>query len=87
MESRESIADLEQKCGELIARAIDEGAEASFHAVREAMDVARSLGISASLTLAQAHLEDRIAAARREREKRTSRGPLIVRFKNLIGLG
>ena len=72
---------------ELIARAVEEGAEVNFALLRFEMDMDKRYGFSRPDPTVIGYLEERIATAIREREKRASRRSFIVRFKNLIGLG
>ena len=72
---------------ELIARAVEEGAEVNFALLRLEMEVDKQNGFARPDPTVIGHLEERIATAIREREKRSLRRSFIVRFKNLIGLG
>ena len=82
----DEIDALEKKIEDLIARAVDEGADANFALIRLEMAVARSNGFPGPDPTIQGHLEECIAAAKREQAKRASRKSLTFRFKNLIGL-
>ena len=82
----EELSVLEKKCEELIAFAVNEGTRAKFHAVRRQLSVGRRFSIREPFLLVQAHLEERIAEARREEMRRASRRLPMVRFKNFIGL-
>ena len=85
--NNEELRLLEDKAEALIARAVDEGADVDFQDVRFRMDAAREYGLRGPFSIAIAHLEERIAAAKREKAKRASRRSLVVKFKNLIGIG
>ena len=84
--SDEELRELEKKCEDLIALAVDLGARASFHAIRRQLSNGRKFRLREPFLLVQAHLEDHIAGARRDQLRRASRRPLTVKFKNLIGL-
>ena len=87
MESRdEYLTQLEQKTEDLITQARNLGAKANYRFVRSRMFMGRNYRSPAAYSLAMAHLEGWIAAAIREKEKRASRRPFVVKFKNLIGL-
>ena len=77
----------EKKVEDLIARAVEEGAEVNLALLRLEMEVDKQYGFARPDPTVIGHLEERIATAIREREKRSLRRSFIVRFKNLIGLG
>ena len=82
----DEIDVLEKKIEDLLARAVDEGADVNYALIRLEMDVRRSNGFPGPDPTSQGHLEERIAAAKREQAKRASHRSLTFRFKNLIGL-
>lgn len=87
LENNEELKLLEDKVEDLIARAVDEGANVDFQDVRVRLDVAKEFGLRRPFSIAIAQLEEGIAAAKREKAKRASRRSLVVKFKNLIGIG
>ena len=84
--SDDELKLLEEKTEDLITLAVNEGANVDFEGVRNHMEVGKRFRLRKSYSVVQAHLEEGIAAANREQKKRASRRPVIVRFKNLIGL-
>ena len=84
--SNEEVNELKEKTEALIARGVDEGADVNFHDVRVVMELVAEYGIRELFDTAIAHLEREIAAARREKSKRSSRMPINVRIKNLFKL-
>lgn len=69
---------------DLISRAVDEGADADFHHVRQMMRLGVKYGTSEAIIPAIAHLERAIASIRREKMRRSTRQPFIERLKNLF---
>lgn len=85
-EKLEELNELEKRCEDLIAVAMEEGTQARYLHVRYLMNRGRKYGIALDFVIVQAHLEQQIANARRERLRRASRRPFVIRIKNLIGL-
>ena len=83
-EKREELNELEQKCEDLIDKAIEKGAEVQFVLVRRVMSRGREFGICAFYRFAQSYLEQQIAKAERERMRRESRRQFIIKIKNLF---
>ena len=81
------LRQLEDKTEHLITEARNVGAMANYLFVRRYMLMGRKISSPAAYMLAISHLEDRIAASNREKGKRASRRSLVVKFKNLIGIG
>ena len=84
--SDDDLTLLEKKTEDLITIAVNEGANVDFEMVRIHKELGKRFRLRKSYSLVQAHLEEGIAAANREQKKRASRRPVIIRFKNLIGL-
>ena len=88
MESHdEYLTQLEQKTEDLITQARNVGAKANNRFVRSYMLKGRTISSPAAYLLAISHLRGWIATSNREKEKRASRRSLVVKFKNLIGIG
>ena len=84
--NNEELRLLEDKAEALIARAVDEGADVDFQDVRFRMEVGSRYRVQRPFTIAMALLEDGIAVAKRERAKRVSRRPFVIRIKNLLNI-
>lgn len=82
----EYAKQLEPKAEELIIQARNAGADANYQYARSRMLAGKVTGNPTSYLLAMSHLDESIASAIREGERRATRRPWIVRFKNLIGL-
>ena len=77
------ISSLRQQAEDLIQRAVDEGAHADFQHVRELMDIATEISSPELFSRAIGYLESEIAAANRDRGKRSTRKSFVVKIKNL----
>lgn len=77
------ISSLREQAESLIQRAVDEGANVDFQRVREMMDIATEFSSPELLTRAIGYLEYEIAAANRDRRKRSTRKSFVVKIKNL----
>ena len=83
----EYLRQLEDKAEDLITEARNVGAKADYRFVRSYMLKGRKISSPATYLLAISHLEGWIAASNREKEKRACQRSLVVKFKNLIGIG
>lgn len=82
----DEIAALDKDCEDLIARAVNEGADDAIRDARLPMFEGTIYEDPTFFRMAQSILQEGIAAARKEQAKRASRRSIVVRFKNLIGL-
>ena len=77
---------LEARAEALIGRATCLGADVDFYNVRRAIALGRRYRMPRMFDDAIAALETGIAAANRERMRRSSRRPFVVKVKNLLKL-
>ena len=80
------LLSLEEKAESLITLAMERGAEANFLLVRRLIRLGRKYRSGESINAAIALLEHAVSKANREYARRSSRRPLSVRFKNLLGI-
>ena len=82
--SDRDVLSVYKEAEDLIARAVDEGADAHFGDVRQLMEIGLRYRLSDVIYTAIAHLEREIASIRREKLRRSTRKPFIVKLKNLF---
>ena len=82
----DEIAVWEEKCEDLIALAMNAGADVAIRDATRAMIEDRIYEDPALFLVAQSILQEGIAAAKREQVKRAFRRPLVLKLKSLFGL-
>ena len=82
----DEIAVWEKKCEDLIAVAMNEGADDAIRNARLPMFEGRIYEDPMFFQMAQSALQEGIAAVRREKDRRASRRSLVIKLKSLFGL-
>ena len=75
---------LEKKTEALIRLATRKGADVDFHRVRRSMTLGRDYNSTRMFDLAIADLERGIAAANRERIRRSSRSSFVLKIRDIF---